>query len=470
MKSPFQRPAPGIESNEMIEVADKFLALIFSLLILGQGYLLRQIVGTWLVPGCIFSIFWFGYTFFPLLLVFNVPVNPWSVAFIFLCTLAFSASSLGFNWKFAIERNRQKTPPTSSPYDNVFLGGSFYVATVCSLVFLVANTLMQDITAYDLIFNFFESSAQYAGMRYAEEIRTNIFGQLGIVLTYVGATLGGFRYVYAKAGWSRGLVLVLSFLPSIFVMSAQSAKGMLFLAIILFYGAILVCRIFNGDLTLLNKRGVKMISVYSALVIPIVAVSFLSRGLYESEDTDFVINRLIYYFASYAFSHIYAFSDWFTYAIGGQATFSYVHEEISHGFYTFMALFKLAGSDKETPLGVYDEYYAYADLLQSNIYTIYRGLIQDFGFIGTLLFMFGSGSLLHLAFNALLVNRRPVLTVAIFIFMLGYFFSSFLISFLMWNSIYVSFVLLFLVLCLNSFIASTRRRRPGWPSARALSR
>ena len=66
---------------------DKCLALSFSLMILGQAYLVRRYVGTWLFPACLFGLFWFGYTFVPLAILFWVPAEPYAIAFIFLCTV-----------------------------------------------------------------------------------------------------------------------------------------------------------------------------------------------------------------------------------------------------------------------------------------------------------------------------------------------------------------------------------------------
>src|SRR6266436_455289 len=70
-------------ANCYMHIYEKCFALVFSLMILGQAYLVRRYVGTWLFPACIFGLFWFGFTFFPLAILFWVPVNPYAIAFIF---------------------------------------------------------------------------------------------------------------------------------------------------------------------------------------------------------------------------------------------------------------------------------------------------------------------------------------------------------------------------------------------------
>src|SRR5437773_7659205 len=99
---------------------EKSLALVFSLMILGQAYLVRRHVGTWLFPACLFGLFWFGYTFFPLAVLFWVPAHPAAIAFLFLCTVAFSMGSLFFDWKTAFTRNGQKRKTAALVYGSSF--------------------------------------------------------------------------------------------------------------------------------------------------------------------------------------------------------------------------------------------------------------------------------------------------------------------------------------------------------------
>jgi oligosaccharide repeat unit polymerase len=117
-----------------------------------------------------------------------------------------------------------------------------------------------------------------------------------------------------------------------------------------------------------------------------------------------------------------------------------------------MALFQLLGINIFEPPGVFDQYYSFGDLFTTNIYTMFRGLILDFGFIGSVLFMLATGFLLHWAFHSMLRNKRPVFTVAVFVFMMGYFYTSFIISVLIWSRIYVTFLLLWIVLRVNKLV------------------
>lgn len=437
----------------------KIVALLLSLGMLWQAWAVRRVVGTWLAPGCLYALFWFLMTFIPLVILLPVPIEPLSIAYILLTTTAFSAGSLLCNWKFAIAANQEGSRENAGAmFGSWFVKWGFWVFTMLSLACMVANSLIQDFTLYDIVFNLMESSERYTAMRYKGEITVNLYGQLSVVFSYIGVSLGGFVFDAERSRLRRGLVLLFSFLPSVAVMITQSAKGMFFLAIVMFYAAILVARLKRGELQLFS-RGFMRRAILGALVtLPILTVSFLSRGLYESKDTDFIVDRLVHYFASYSCGHLYAFSDWFSSSLGSETLIHYDLEEPSYGFYTFMSLFNLAGVGRPVPPGVFDEYFQYKDLLTSNIYTMFRGLILDYGLAGSLVFTFVSSVLFHLAFYALLVNRRAPVATATYIFMVGYIYTSFIISLLIWNSIYVAYAILVALLWLNSNMRFPRRQ------------
>jgi oligosaccharide repeat unit polymerase len=438
---------------------EKCLALAFSLMILGQAYLVRRVVGTWLFPACLFGLFWFGYTFVPLAILFWLPSEPYAIAFLFLCTLAFSMGSLPFDWKTAFKRNAQKRETATLVYGNPFLKRIFYLLTLASIVFLILDLFEQGFSLHDLFFDLQASAVKYANLLYSENLTINIFARLEIVCTFLGAILGGFLFPCTSTKAERWFIVVLSFLPSTLVSITQTSKGLLFLSIVFFYAGLLVYRVSVGKLCLFEKGNLKLLVPGTAMLILIVTIAFLWRGLRNVEDRDELISGLTSYFASYSCGHLYGFSDWFAFIIGRHSELTYAHEGTSYGFYTFMSVFQLMGSHKVVPMGIFDEYYSFGDLLTGNLYTMFRGLILDFGFAGSALFMFLTSVLLHKTFHVMLLKRRPVFTVAMFVFAVGYFYSSFVISALSWNRTYVAFVLLWIILQINKMITERRRRR-----------
>lgn len=431
---------------------NKLLALVFSLMILGQAYLVRRYVGTWLFPACLFGLFWFGYTFFPLAVLFWVPVEPFSIVFIFLCTLAFSISSLFFDWGTAFRKNAEKRETATLVYGSSFLRRIFYASTTLSLVFLAVNLFAQGFSLRDLVLDLYGSAAAYANLHFSGDIKDRAFDLLSMILAYLGAALGGFLSPCVSSKAKRRFIVFFSFLPSTLAAVTQSAKGLLLFCVVFFYAGLLVWRVAAGKLRLFEKGSTKSLVLGGSALIPIITVAFLARGLYKIQDPESLFQRLVSYFASYTCGHVYAFSDWFAFVIGKHSEFAYAHEGISYGYYTFSTLFSQLGSHKVMPPGLFDEYYRFGDLLTGNVYTMFRGLILDFGFIGSVLFMLASGFLLHWSYQSMLRNRRPTFTVAVFILMMAYFYMSFVVSIWIWFYFYATFALLWFVLYVNKVV------------------
>ncbi len=221
-----------------------------------------------------------------------------------------------------------------------------------------------------------------------------------------------------------------------------------------FWSGILSCKINQDDLQLFRRKTLSRIILCSAVLFPILVFSFIARGIDGSEDSSFVIYALARYFVSYTSGHLYAFSDWFSHLIGNGSGMGYRDDFGTAGFYTFMSIFKVFGSSRFVPPGVYDEYFSFDEILTSNIYTMFRGLIVDFGIVGSIFFMLAFGLFSHVLFLCQLTSRRPSISPSVFSHIMGFIYTSFIISLLIWNSVYASFVVVSFVLFLNNNITS----------------
>ncbi|HHK2201468.1 TPA: oligosaccharide repeat unit polymerase, partial [Pseudomonas aeruginosa] len=141
----------------------------------------------------------------------------------------------------------------------------------------------------------------------------------------------------------RFKLLFFTFLPALLVMLLQSAKGLFFFSIFLFFGGMLVSRVYNKNYTLVGFKDFRFLLLYGLLILPILIFSFLSRGIYQLDDTALMINRLRYYLVTYSSVHLPAFSDWFSERYFGESLMHYRQESSTLGFYTFMSFFQLAG-------------------------------------------------------------------------------------------------------------------------------
>ena len=434
----------------LIDILDKILALSFSLLILINGAMIQRIVGTWLFPACILSLFWFIYTFIPLLLLFTYPINPFAVGYITLCIVLFSWTSLLFKWKTAFKQNKLKSNP-ELVFNTILLRRILYFSSIIAIIAIIAQVLAQGFSLIDLVTKPLEVAETYTKNRYTYKIEHTIFSRIGLAFSYIGVIVGGLLYGSNQNKWYKRLILLIAFLPAIFIILFQGAKGMLFIQIFLFLGSLMIIQFYYNNLGLLTNNNIQKILKISLSILPLIVISFLSRGLYRMNDSSYVLAKLKGLFASYACGHLYAFSDWFTFRSGSESILEYHHEKLSYGFYTFTSLFKLFGSTKEITPGVYSEFFTYGDFFRTNIYTIFRGLITDFGFIGTFLFFILNSIIIHYIFLFFLKTRYSVFAISFLVFTIGYFYISYGISLLFWDIIIFLFFMIAIILYLNKY-------------------
>lgn len=428
-------------------ITAKLLPLLFSLLILVVAIISRILAGSWLYPASLFSLLWFAATFFPIVLAPSVSMNPVSMFYILLCVFFFFLSSLLFDWRAAYRENSKKN--AEDAYFSTKLTSFIFISvSLLSILFFFTNMAMQGFSLYSLVSDLLNVSSQYIKLRYDGQLVENFFDKACLALTYLSVSIGGLLFGSTERLGSRLSIALIAFIPGFSSMLFQGNKGLIFLLLSLFYAGFLVATLFRGRIQIIDGGLCKVGLLLIAVLVPAVIASFVSRGLHTISDSNYVSDQLSYYFSSYAFGHLYAFSDWFSFYNGYPSEINYQNQsqDITGGFYTFMTFFNAVGLEREIPPGTYDDYYSYRELISTNIYTVFRGAITDFGLLGSLFFMFISGLVINLMFYFLLVSRAPVFSVVFFMFSVGYFYTSFMISLFTWNVIPISMLALALLL------------------------
>lgn len=418
-------------------------------MILLNAILIRRIVGTWLFPATLFSLFWFVFIFFPLLFMFEVPINPWAVGYLSLLVIVFSWTFVFFNWKKAFSNNLEK-PAVNEVYDTKLLGLILWLSIFFSIVFSIMVMLVQGFSLSELYEDIVLVAAKYAVSRYASEVVYSAYGPLSLGFAYLAVLIAGLIFGSTQSN-SRKKWVLLAFLPSIIIMVTQSAKGSFFGSIFYFLGGILVTSIQQNKLELFKANIVRIIFKISSFSAVLFIFSLMSRGLQDENDVGGFLEKLRFLLASYFFGHLYNFSEWIDVYWDG---FNNSKFDISHyyyGFYTFTSIYRFFGYQKVTPDAVYDEYNNIQDLMESNVYTIFRGMVMDFGILGTVFFIFLLGLLLHLCFYVFLNSKRPLISLVLTIFMIVVFYYSFIISVLTWNIVPFVLILFILLLKFNSY-------------------
>ncbi|EOZ4724139.1 O-antigen polymerase [Pseudomonas aeruginosa] len=417
----------------------KLINIFLSSFFLLGAWCARKIFSVWLNPVSIFSLLWFFYTVFPLLVAFEAPVSPFAILYILIFCFVFSLSSFVFPWGVAFSRNENK-PNASCYFDVPLMVLAFYSCSGISAIMIFWGVLQQGISLEQLLNNPVSIGGIYAGKRYSGEIVSSVFSQVGLQCSYYTAVFGGLIYGARSEARGRFKLLFFTFLPALLVMLLQSAKGLFFFSIFLFFGGMLVSRVYNKNYTLVGFKDFRFLLLYGLLILPILIFSFLSRGIYQLDDTALMINRLRYYLVTYSSVHLPAFSDWFSERYFGESLMHYRQESSTLGFYTFMSFFQLAGDDRSVAMGVYDEFFTYGEYVKGNLYTVFRGIITDFGLLGSLFFAFILGLFCNLCYWRLLCRNGSAFAILFFCYFVAISYQTYIISSLTWLTLPFVFI------------------------------
>lgn len=430
----------------MFESEHSASAVVVSIAMLGLAWVLKRITGTWASPPSLFSLFWFIASFLPLVFLWGYPVNVLSVLYVFVATTMFGLPALAFNWKHALRSNRANSQLRSSFFSSSALYRSLYGMAVSSMILIVLDLNVQGISASGFISSFYVSSNEYMVLRYSGDVEANLFASWGNVFAYVCPIIGGLLHVGVQSRLSRAVVMLASFLPAILILLVQAAKGLFLLAIIEYIGSIIMVRVLLDVRPHVNFKSAIDLIPKLAIGFPFLVIAFIARGLYEEADAAYVFSELWKYFLSYAFTHIYAFSDWFAFYVGRPATNNYAVEGLSLGYYNYISLFRVFGVDRPYIPGVYAEYLALDGLRPGNIYTVFRGAIQDFGVAGSLVYFMLLGWVFSGAFYVMLRSSRPLFSMVLYCVFIQFMYTSYIVSAFIWTTTYVAAVLTLVVL------------------------
>lgn len=434
----------------MIDWAERTVCILISLGILANALMVRRMVQAWAFPAVIFSLAWFFYTIVPLVCFPEAHVYPSAMVYLLGASLAFSAGSFS-NWRTAFETSARVKAGHKDYYSSNMLLIIFASSAVLTVIFLLLNSISQGISIGHLVNNINESAAEYAGRRYADDIAPNLYQQASNILAYYCSAFGGLILLSYKSFYKKFAIITGALFPSLFVMMSQSARGMLFLCAAIFYAGILIARFQQNIFSLFSKRALPALIFGLLLVIPLVTVSFIARGV-SSGAGQSMFDALAPYWASYTSGHLFAFSDWFGNYTGQPSMQFYDDPGMTGGFYTFMSIFRIFGDDRPIPPGVYGEYIYIPPYIATNIYTIFRGMIHDYGITGSLIFLMVVSYLFHMAYKAILLSAKPAMSSAVFIFTIAFIYQSFGVSAFMWTTLMIG---IFLVGITLSFLRIT---------------
>lgn len=404
-----------------------FVAPIAGLLFIPLAITARVLKKSWLTPGAFFALYWCVVTVLPLIFSPNEEVSIWAVFWIFVSALTVFAGDL----VGALGRKNRKQMKENVVFSSMQISLISAVVVFCSVVGLVSFIIVfanatQALGASLSIQDFIAVARKIEGSRYTKIYKPFLTQFLNMFL-YAGPLFGGL--LVAMDSRLRYLVMAaLSLLPAMLMTTIFMLRGFIIISILLGISSFLATRVLLGHNQLFTRRFViSGLAVAVLLAVIVIGAGFIRKS---TSDTRSIAVHSYVQIRNAAFPHIAVFSDWFK--KNGLKL-----KTPSPGFYAFGGVFDLLGIRKRE-VGLFTETVVLSNGETSNIYTIFRVLIEDFTPVGSLIILFFVGFFTSRVY--LLIVQGRIRTMPILVAFYATVLWSFVTCIWIWNSIIAAFV------------------------------
>lgn len=322
----------------------------------------------------------------------------------------------------------------------------------------------------DVLFDLLATSGRFAALRGNVGMEYGLIGSLGILFTYTSASLGGLVFQSKRTKFSRFLTILLAMTPGVLAMVIQSSKLIFLVASCFFLSGVFLLNIYKLKPLQFNSNTLYGFSRISLIIAPFLLISFISREHYgDLDDISKTLDALKYAMASYALGQIYAFSDFFSFYIGMDSVSSYQQGGYAMGAYTFSSVAEIFGANIDFPPGLYLETGWYEDVFETNVFTIFRGIILDFGVLGSFAFFMVMGFFSNAIFMGVLRAKNNIFVNIAYMHIVVFVLMTYLISVFMPRYMYSNFALLGAILLINKYIVQSNTSGRGAIVARKMT-
>lgn len=392
----------------------------------------KMIINNWIDPSIVCILYW-AFFIIASIIVFQSEYNwnYWSLIWMIMALISFCGGHL-ISLKIQYLK-KEKIEDRIKLYGNkawIILLSIIVLGIVRTFIEMSINGInLKQLTNLEALIGI---NTYIASMRYSEGTASTPLMQILSVFTYTAPLIGGYMLLKVRNKVEK-LICFATFIPILLSVVLTNGKAGFIASFFLFISGFLV-KITEKKKSIKKFNFKRLILIFSILIL-VISILIIAMMLRIGEFNIDTLNIVFKKFLIYAFGHMQAFDNWFNVMDKNVCTF---------GGYTFMAIFKNLGLI-ERIRGVYEP----VEGVYSNVFTAYRGIIHDFGIIGSIFFIFVSGLISgyfygHLKSKKKLKLISPVVVSSIYFFI----FYSFIIS--PWT--YTSYSLVFLVFFLYLWI------------------
>ncbi len=404
--------------------------------------LIRLQQRSWLTPPAFFALFWIILCGLSVLLAPDFYFSAPALLFILGCMLVFYTGFCCINHgniQYQIDNAEKKE--LAARLERAFLWFSLpaFIAGIGSVFLLLRYYGITGIpTGLDEIrqLSALMTEDRYGGLALPKSV------MVFLAIAYCGSLTGGFVFGFGRNLLTRTLSL-LPFVPVLIFTLIYTARAPLLYQVVLFLSSLIVTRMALADKAprLFTPRFIILVMLGAGIVICLFFITQMTRM--EAGVNREQITSTFMHLRSWFFGNVSGFSVWFDQGSGGQT--------VTWGSYSFGGIYELLGISSRIP-GLYDVQVSISPGEDhTNIYTLFRLLIDDFGMLAIPLIFFLLG-LLSAAFYKQVIRGHwlfiPLLTIVYTLIM-----WSFIASFLTYNT---NIMALLLYLALSLVIIQTK--------------
>jgi len=376
--------------------------MLLGTMILAVGLCARVTERSWIAPATLFAVLWGGYVISASIFFVDPEVMVSGVLWVLLATLAVYAGTIfgratlpGIEEVSLPEPLRAKATP--------FFPHLRLIAVVSVVVGLAEIAYLFGRHGYSLRAVLTTAAiAQLAAGNRAEygygDLQQGVLERMVFALMYLAPLFGGVMFRTARRRLDRVLGILTLVLPILITSLYGSRMGILYGASFWLATYLAASVLWGGSGTSLGAKLLIRIGVVGAVVM--LGLSGLAQALRYTAR----VGHLDWFriFAD-PFGFLAAFGTWYD-----------VHGLQVQGFYygarTFRRVVELIGINESLAPAIQ------VGFTSSNIYTVFRDLIEDFGHFGALLFLFVYGCVGYLAYSRVAAGRLRYLPLAGIVF------------------------------------------------------
>lgn len=290
-----------------------------------------------------------------------------------------------------------------------------------------------------------EMNNDIAMERYYGDQSKSMAEQIFNALSLPAPMMGGFAYRLMRGAYKK--LCILTIFPGIVVALTQAVKMSLITSVLLWVTGLLVASFsYRLSMRIRNKTIIiSIISFFFVFVILLLSMMFRS-GQFDLSQSGMYLMK----FANYFIGSVPCFDLWFA---------NTNETEMYLGLKTFMGISNFMGL-VERVQGLYSEMLFYGqngfDGGMSNVYSAFRVLTEDFGFVLTFPIMSVFGFFTYVIWKNVKVNKHIMVNQTLLVGIYAYVFWSFVTSFYVYTSYILLIILVYFILCFTQKVEYAR--------------